>query len=416
VPALIDLLAAPPSIAVVAAGALGAIGDQRAFAPLIAQLDHPNASVRQACVAALSSIGHPDLPDRLVTLLRDPSPHVRESAVRLAGYIGMEPLLDQVLLLCRDTDDTVKRSAVDQLPHFADSRARVAVGDALDTDIPGVRAAAARALTHLERDEAFPLLRRAASDRDPWVRYYAARSMGHHRDAAVVPTLTGLALTDSVPPVRIAAIEALAEIGDRDGIAALASLVTDPDSAVACPAMVALGGVTDVGPSGISGGSMDGPLEAALQVQLASSEPSRRGAALQAIASRGDVSALAAVVSLARTEENPELRRQAMDTLGRIGGAEAITALIEMAEDPRAAADVVGVLVRAGEAQLPWLARGLAHPSVGVRCTVVEALGRMRAAAATALLSQALRDDDPAVRHAAAYALTRHDLRATAAS
>ena len=409
VPALIELLCAAPTIAVVAAGALGAIGDHQAFAPLIAQLDHPNASVRQACVAALSSIGHPELPDRLISLLQHSSPRVREGAVRLAGYLGLEPLLDNVLLLCRDTDDTVRRSAVDQLPHFSDPRACAAIREALETDVPGVRAAAAQALTHVEQDEALPLLRRAAGDRDPWVRYYAARSMGHHRQGQVVPTLTTLALADPVPPVRIAAVDALAEIGDPDGIAALLPLVSDPDSAVACPAMVALGRGAN------RQRLVTGSLDAALQLQLASDEPRRRGAALAAIASRGDASALAAVVSLAHTDADPELRRQAMDTVGCIGGAEAIAALIAMAEDPRAGADVIGVLVRAGAGQLPWVARGLEHPGVGVRCTVVEALGRTRATEATALLSQALRDDEPAVRHAAAYALARHDLRATAA-
>jgi HEAT repeat protein len=59
---------------------------------------------------------------------------------------------------------------------------------------------------------------------------------------------------------------------------------------------------------------------------------------------------------------------------------------------------------------------GLSDPSVGVRCVVVEALGRMRSPLAAGPLSAALRDGDAIVRLAAAHALARLDLRATTSS
>ncbi|MEP7065612.1 MAG: HEAT repeat domain-containing protein [Gemmatimonadota bacterium] len=401
VPSLLPLLTGASDVAVVAAGALGAIGDDRAFEPLIAQLDHSQAGVRQASIAALNSIGHADMPARAMELLRDASPRVREAAVRVAGYRGADGAVDAILALRDDADESVRRAATEQLSHFEDPRAHAAIAQDLHHASAGIRAAAARSLAHVHKGEAIPLLVRACVDADPWVRYYAARSIGHHGRSDAVSTLVSLALNDPVSPVRIAAIEALAEIGDSSGIVELSPLVGDPDAGSACPAMRALAGST-----------MPGILPTLLE-QLASADRSRRLAALEAIRRHGDAEAVPVLASVAADTSDPELAEGAVRALGEIGGATAMDALVAIAQDPRRDTDVLAALDNLDEQQVPHVARGLSHPSVDVRCTIIEALSRARSAAVVTHLTDSLHDADPAVHLAATYALDRIARRRT---
>jgi HEAT repeat protein len=78
-----------------------------------------------------------------------------------------------------------------------------------------VRAAAATALGHVPPDTATLHLRQALRDEDSWVRYFAARSLGRHGEAASLDVLASVARNDRTTYVRIAAIEAMAQIGGR---------------------------------------------------------------------------------------------------------------------------------------------------------------------------------------------------------
>jgi HEAT repeat protein len=404
VPALVALLDESPEVAVVAAGALGSIGDARAFEPLLARLDDSNAAVRQAAVSAIHSIGHPDTPTRIHALLDHPSPHVREAAAKIAGYFGYEACVDPLLALCHDADEGVRRAAVEQLAHLVDPRVHAALAEALDGGTPGVRAAAVRALAHVDAAESLPRLLAACRDADPWVRYYAARSLGRHRRAGAVTSLIALATGDPIPPVRIAAVEALGEIGAADGMAALLPLADDADPMIARPALAALGQSAD--PATLA------PLVAALSAD----DAGLRLAALEALARRADPTAAVAVAELAQRGRDPEERRRALAVLAGTGGADAVAALVGIAAEPAHTAAVVDALATLDGRQLPWVARGLALPDVHVRCALIEALGRMGHGAAAPLLAGALHDPEPAVRVAAAHALERLDLRDARAS
>jgi HEAT repeat protein len=405
VPALIELLHAEEDVAAVAAGALGSIGDQDALPALFEALDHPHAAVRRAAAAALHSIGGPETEQKLGALLTHPSPRVREGAVEIAGYFAVADCLDALLARCEDASEAVQRAAIEQLPQFDDARARAALARALKTGTSGVRAAAARALALVPAAEAIPHLLDAARDADPWVRYYTARSAGHHRHGALVGMLKALATSDAIPPVRIAAIEALAQLGDTPALAALVPVCDDADLAVAQAALLALGPSRD--PSTLP----------ALLAGLESAEGGRQLAALQALERRGEPGVVPAVAALARDNTvNVDVRSRALSTLGAIGGAAAVAALIELAEVPARTAAVVDVLSALDESQLEWIEPGLAHPSAGIRLTLIDALGRMRHASAATLLAATLRDENPAVRRAGARALERVDIRSTRAT
>lgn len=402
VSALIPMLRDQPDAAIVAAGALGQIGDSRAFEPLLAQLDRSNAAIRQVAVSALNSLGHEELAARLPGLLGDASPRVRESAARVSGYLGDPALLDGMLALGEDDEESVRRAMVEQLPRFDDPRARAALAHALHEGTASVRAAAARGLAHAEPAAARELLLAATTDTDPWVRYYAARSLARVGGVEAAARLRALALHDPVPPVRIAGVEGLTEIGDADDIAALRPLADDPDPAVAVPALIALGGAQGAE-----------SLEALLAT-LAHGDRGRRIAALTALARRAEPAAIAAVTTATRRIPDPEERRRGLEVLAAIDDERAVAALVDIARDPAQCAAVVDALAGLPSTRVAWLRPALRDADVSVRCAVLEALGRMRHPLASAMLAEAVQDPDPAAHVAAAHALARHDLRATA--
>ena len=398
-PALIALLDDHAEVAVVAAGALARMGDPAALEPLLAQLDHQQAAVRQAVVGALNSIGHPEMLERVRPLLAHPSARVREGAVKIAGYLGCGECLDDLLGMAERDEEPVRRAAIEQLIQFEDETARSVVAAALLSGSEGVRAAAARALAHLSGEEALAPLLAACDDADPWVRYFAARSLGRQRAPRSVRTLVSLATRDPVPPVRIAAVEALASIGDPRGVEEVLALASDPDAEVACAALVAMGGAAG---------------RESLDVLLAALQRGERAitvAALGALGRRRAPDAVEAIGELARTTDDALVHGAALDALARIGGEQAVMTLAALTAGSRRAVGAVAALARLGPDQVQWIGHGLRHEHPGVRCAVIEALGRMRHRQAASLLAGALEDPEPAVRVAAAQALTRLDLR-----
>ncbi len=322
-PALAMELDGPAEVAVVAAGALGTIGDRQAFEPLLAMLDRPEASVRQAAVGAISSLGHPEMPARVGALLGHPSPRVRESAARIAGYFGYPECLDPMLQLRHDEDEGVRRCVLGQLVLFDDPRARAALDEALAEGSAAERAAVVRALAHADLDWALPRLLAASRDPDTWVRYYAARSAGHLDAAGAVPALLALAAGDLVPPVRIAAVEALGEMAAPGGLSLLDELALDPDPAVACAAILALGRLDD--PTVVT----------RLRATLRADDAERQLAALTALSRRDATDVLPELIGLARGAGDARVRDHAVTLLARLDDEKAMDALTQLAADPR---------------------------------------------------------------------------------
>lgn len=90
-------------------------------------------------------------------------------------------------------------------------------------------------------------------DKDPKMRYYAARELGHFRSQAaeVVPPLTE-ALKDADKNVRMAAAYALGEIGPdaESALSALEAALRDPEAEVRKAADYAIKKVRNLSPQG----------------------------------------------------------------------------------------------------------------------------------------------------------------------
>jgi HEAT repeat protein len=398
---LTDALAADRTVAVAAAGALASIGDPRAFEPLLAHLGHPDATVRQAVTAALNSLGHPEMEARIAPLLGSPVPGIRESAVRIAGYFGYPSCADAVFERCHDENEGVRRAALEHAPFVGEARALPVLLEAIVRDTTRARATAATALGQIVVRAATAALERALTDTDPWVRYFAARALGAHRDESSLGALAPIAASDTAPHVRIAAIQAIGAIGGVRAVDLLLPHADNPDPAIAAAALTSLGCVSDERAT------------AALGRALRSENPERRRASIAALAQCGGAASIASLRWAAETDADLEVARAALDGIARVarspgdGCVDAIDALIDLTADATRRSAALDALARVPAGRVDQMARGLTHPAANVRRSTIEALTRMKHPDASARVRDALDHEDPVVREAAVIALDR---------
>lgn len=406
-PLLISWLDDDPPVVVSAAGALGAIGDSRAFYPLLRCLGHPMATVREAAVSALHSIGHPDMPAVIATRLGDPQPEVRQAAARVAGYFGYHRSLDRMIALASDSVPAVRRVAVEALANYDDRTAWVAIASAAGGDADAsVRAAAIRACRDPRSREVDTVLQASLEDPSLWVRYQGIRSLtARARQTEKAPPwltarLVERARMDSAPPVRIAAFEALAELHADRAIPVLVSALGDSEPDIVSAAAMALGAF-DATES-----------RAALLGLLDRETPQVVRSAMESLGTLREQKAVAPIALIATTADDELTRRAAIASLGAISSADSTRALVALLSDRDCRADASRVLTGVTGESLEALIAGLHDPDPGIRCTVIEILGRVKRADLSRAVSGALDDEAQSVRSAAEQALTRRDLRA----
>jgi HEAT repeat protein len=386
---------------VAVATALSRMGDGRAFEPLLTLLGDPDSSVRQAAIGALNSIGHPGMGSRVRALLEDSNPHVRESAVRIAGYFGYASCADRILACCHDDDETVRAAALDHVPFFDDPRVLDTLETAFETDTSRVRAAVAHALASLDAADARPLLHRAIADPDPWVRYFAVRTLGRHGDSSTLPALEALATSDPAPHVRVAAVESVGAIGGDDAVRILEPIVAAGEDDLSHAAVRALGNTKS--------SAIGSPLRAALR----SSDPRCRAAAAEALASWHSGDAAELLRETAAADADPGVMRAAFSSLTSLTkqtspvGRQAVQALAAAIAEPSRGTEAVHALARIPASAIPWLAEELRAGDLDVRLGTVEALDRLSHPVASAYLQRALDDGEAAVRRRAVGALAR---------
>lgn len=191
-------------VRVAAARALGRIGDQRAFEPLLKALQQ-GGYVRHAAEQSLNLL-QPDWkvseaarkmqPD-FIRELKDPSHEVRYGAARQLEKIGdaqaVQPLIETLV----DPVSQVRKAAADAV-------------EAIAPDWPESEAARA----------ALPALADALKHTDAEVHHTAAEALGRIRDPRAVQPLI-----DALPTVGAVAASALGSIGDPRALGPLVSIL-----------------------------------------------------------------------------------------------------------------------------------------------------------------------------------------------
>jgi HEAT repeat protein len=393
VPALVRALADDDELALVAAAALGKIGDRRAFEALLDLIGSSDVAVRQAAVAAINSLGHPEMANRAVQLLSDANPYVRESAVKIAGYFGYRECTDLLLERCFDPEESVRRAAIEHVPYLEDERVVATIIEVLEKGTSQVRAAAAHALAQIDRSAATPYLLKAVDDPDPWVRYFAIRSIGQHRLSESLETLTQKAQTDTASHVRIAAIDSLGKLEEPRAITILASFIENVDLDLARAALKSLGQIhhADALP----------PLIEALRLP----EAARRIEALHALSSRDTDAVIESIQWVAAADTDATVAQAAIDALARLATPAGVAALVNLTAETTRREASIEALSQLGEQKIEAIGKGLQHSQASVRRAVLDALGRMKHPLASALLTKALTDEEASVRLAAVNAL-----------
>jgi HEAT repeat protein len=345
----------------------------------------------------------------IAPLLADVNPHVRESAVRIAGYFGYAGCADAMFERCRDDVESVRRAALEHVALMDEARTLPVLLAAIATETPRARAGVAIALGRIVQLESQSALRRALGDRDGWVRYFAARSLGDHRAANAFDDLAELAARDAAPHVRIAALEAIGAIDGPRAAEVLAQHAEDSDAEIAAAALTSLGRVAD------------GAAGAALARALRSPDHVRRLSAVTALSLRAGPEDVAALRWTAEADASREVASAAVAGLARLATGtgerwhEALDALVNLTVDPKQQDAALAALARVPAGRAERVAKGLSHPIGRVRRMTIEALTRIKDPDAAACVRGALHDPDAGVREAAIMALKRIGARGLAA-
>jgi HEAT repeat protein len=205
-----------------------------------------------------------DAQELIGLLRRSENPEVRRRAAELLGRMGDHDDRDDIVSALVDASgddaDAVAAAAIDALDRLGQDALEALIGSlagveldgeadwvrakafvrALDAGVAELRMAAANALGELGEREAVPALIERFEDADPRVRARAARAAGEIGDQRAVDALSEL-LADPTAEVRREAAEALGRIGSRRALQALLGLYDDADERVRRIAVSAFG-------------------------------------------------------------------------------------------------------------------------------------------------------------------------------
>ena len=207
-------------IRVIAAEALGELGDLKAVQPLAQALtEDEDASVRKASADALAKLGDLEaVPFLAKALLSDPDPGVRLAAVNaLRSLGGSQAIGDLVRALFSDLDANVRLDIVRALVELAGQEAVPAFAQALLDDAdPSVRIAALSALYELAGEKGLTTyLEALLSDEEAAVRMEIISVLRDLRSIESVEALIDILRSDPDPDVRKEAAVTLAVIKDN---------------------------------------------------------------------------------------------------------------------------------------------------------------------------------------------------------
>jgi HEAT repeat protein len=245
------------------------------------------------------------------------------------------------------------------------------------------------------------LLLTAIDDPEPWVRYFAAISLGRIGDSSSLDILGRIARADPAPHVSVAAIEAIGTIGGDDARRILEPIAETERGDRGHAAVRVLGRVRNTG------------IPAVVLTALRSDDVQRRAAAVQALTLCESPESVEPLKWTAAADSDPGVAGAALAGLGAKtaqaapAGQAAVQGIAACLCEPGRRDDALTTLARLPPSAIPWLADGLAADDPRIRRGVVEALGRLSHPAASAYLQRAISDADAVVRRHAIAALSR---------
>jgi HEAT repeat protein len=210
---------------------------------------------------------------------------------------------------------------------------------------------------------------------------------------ALEPLLT--ALKDRDPDIRKIAVEGLAGLGDTQAVEPLAVMLkAERESNVRQTVVTSLG---EMGPTAIA------PLAATLKDE----DPEIRKNAIRALEKIGDSGAVEPLVSMLRGEREKGIRQMAIASLGKMGPSAVAPLIVALKdEDPEIRRNAIWALEKIGDPRAvePLVSMLEREREASIRQAVVVSLGKMGPPAIKPLIT-ALKERDHTVRKSAAEAL-----------
>ena len=422
--------------------ALGRLGAPEALPALARCLVKESAApIRARCIEALGNLGSREaLGIILATLARTGDALVRDHAVDALGNFPHRRVVAALTDLLPAADETLRQRVLLALGRTGAVAAVAPVLDAFETAASDAeRFAALRALADLRSPAAADALAAALVEAEnPRLRAAITIALGASRSGEAAGTLLAL-LEDPVPAVRYVAVEGLQALAIRDAAPALAALAGREAAALADRSATALAqdrlrtvaalslqtralrAAVALDPSSATQALLEAaaPRDArrstTAELEIAAAFYRLRRIALHGLGyaeGAGREAAQALLLGPAGIgDADARLRAVAVRSLGVLGAPGTADRIRPMlGEDPSAdvrmtAARVLGLLH--DHASAAALLAALADPHALVRKEGALALGHLREPSARAPLEAlAERDPAPAVREAAAYALT----------
>jgi len=402
---LVDLLEREPELAPEIAGALGKISDPAAEEPLLKLAGSEEPAARRAAVIALSGLQAADLPERLLKeLFPSANPRARQSAAELAALLELEACREAILRQGRDADVPARCAAIEALPmvRISSEQALPLLKEAAEDRDPNVRKSAVRALARFQSPEVEPILIAALRDEHPWVRHFAARSLGIQGRPQAFEALLRAAETDPAPFVRAEAMEALGALDGAEAVQALSRWIDMENPDLACAAIRGLGRSSH--PKALP----------ALAQALRSSGRERRLEALRALGEQENSAAAELIFQALIREADPALIRAGVESLIRQGSVEAVCKLARLSVRAPGGESCLEELTQAAAARREAILELLQDPDPAIRKLALELISVLKPPETREWIGLALQDAHPQVRLAAirAAARTGADLQA----
>lgn len=183
--------------------------------------------------------------DEVIKALHDPSPRIRRQAAAALAKMDDPNAVPALLHMFADHPDLVDEEAVEALGLLGDPRAAPCLIEVLDSPVAMIRRAAAKALGRVGGPEAIEALTKCASQPgDPDLRRSSLQAL-RNLEAYSADLVIADALFDPAPSVRIAAAEAVAEMGLQRSLPYLRQAMNYYEDEASSELAYALGSVGD---------------------------------------------------------------------------------------------------------------------------------------------------------------------------
>lgn len=138
-----------PEFRMVAAAALGRVGDETALSALMEALTDPDPRVRVQAVRSCGLIGDTRCVPALADRLDDPTQRVKREATNALGSIGTTEALKALVPVARAEEESIRRMAIDELGKLGSLEPVVVLLRALKDDSKSIQRAAMLSLIRL---------------------------------------------------------------------------------------------------------------------------------------------------------------------------------------------------------------------------------------------------------------------------